>query len=339
MARGFLLGKFLPPHQGHVLLCDFARDYVEDLTILVCSLARDSIPGTLRFAWMKELFPEARVVHLTDEVPQEPAEHPDFWPIWRGIVKRAHPEPIDFVFASEHYGHRLAAEVGGRFVPVDPPRFAVPAAGRDVLGYPFAHWERIPAPVRPYFVKRICLFGPESTGKSTLARRLAAHFDTLFVPEYGRTHTEHFGTDCKREDLVLIARGHEALTAAAARQANRILLLDTDPVLTAVWSDMLLGQRDPRLNQIAKPADLYLNCDVDVPWIDDGTRYFPDPETRARFAERCQAELTGRNLPHVPLTGDWEERFQQAVATITDRFPQLAAPAGSRVPAPSLPQG
>jgi NadR type nicotinamide-nucleotide adenylyltransferase len=253
-------------------------------------------------------------------------------------VKRAHPEPIDFVFASEHYGPRLAAEVGGRFVPVDPPRFAVPAAGRDVLSDPFAHWERIPAPVRPHFVKKICLFGPESTGKSALARRLAHHFDTLFVPEYGRTHTEHFGTDCKRKDLVLIARAHEALTAAA-RQANRILLLDTDPVLTAVWSDMLLGQRDPRLNQIAKPADLYLNCDVNVPWIDDGTRYFPDPETRARLAVRCRAELTGRNLPHLPLTGDWEERFRQAVAAITERFPQLAAPTGSKAPAPSLPQG
>jgi HTH-type transcriptional repressor of NAD biosynthesis genes len=222
---------------------------------------------------------------------------------------------------------------------VDPPRFAVPAAGRDVLGDPFAHWDRIPAPVRPHFVKQICLFGPESTGKSTLARRLAAHFDTLFVPEYGRTHTEHFGTGCSLEDLVLIARGHVALTAAAARQANRILLLDTDPVLTAVWSDMLLGERDPRLDHIARPADLYLNCDVDVPWIDDGTRYFPDPEMRSRFARRCQAELTGRNLPHLTLTGDWEERFRQAVAAIVDRFPQLAAMTGSRTPAPSLPQG
>ena len=94
-----------------------------------------------------------------------------------------------------------------------------------------------------------------------------------------------------------------------------------------------------QLPLLARPADLYLNCDVDVPWIDDGTRYFPDPEMRARFARRCQAELTGRNLPHLTLTGDWEERFRQAVAAIVDRFPQLAATTGSRSPAPSLPQG
>lgn len=116
----------------------------------------------------------------------------------------------------------------------------------------------------------------------------------------------------------------------------------TDPVLTAVWSDMLLGRRDPRLNDIAKSADLYLHCDIDVPWIDDGTRYFPDPETRARFAERCQAELTGRNLAHVALTGDWEQRFQQAVAAVKSHFPQLPADAGQSHPpnsAPPLPQG
>ena len=91
---------------------------------------------------------------------------------------------------------------------------------------------------------------------------------------------------------------------------------------------MLLGRRDPRLDHVAKPADLYLHCDVDVFWVDDGTRYFPDPETRARFGERCQAELTSRNLPHVALTGDWEQRFEQAATAIKDYFPWVTAHGG-----------
>src|SRR5690606_31042793 len=69
--RGFVLGKFMPPHAGHVYLCDFGRAYVEELTILVCSLPDDLIPGKLRFQWMKEMFPTARVVHCEEIVPQE----------------------------------------------------------------------------------------------------------------------------------------------------------------------------------------------------------------------------------------------------------------------------
>ncbi|MCK4867652.1 MAG: AAA family ATPase, partial [Alphaproteobacteria bacterium] len=195
MTRGFLLGKFLPPHDGHVFLCDFARAYCDELTILVCTLEDDPIPGALRFQWMRELFPDCRVLHLAEDVPQEPADHPEFWDIWRGIVQRFHREPIDFVFASEDYGNRLAAEVGARFVPVDIPREAVPVSGEAIRADPFANWRYIPPPVRPYFAKKICIFGPESTGKTTLARDLAARLETVHVPEYGRVYTDTFGTD------------------------------------------------------------------------------------------------------------------------------------------------
>src|SRR5205823_888204 len=79
MTHGMLLGKFLPPHLGHVYLAEFASRYADRLTVVVCSLRREPIPGELRSRWMRELFPLADVVHLTDELPQEPAEHPDFW--------------------------------------------------------------------------------------------------------------------------------------------------------------------------------------------------------------------------------------------------------------------
>jgi HTH-type transcriptional repressor of NAD biosynthesis genes len=325
--RGFLLGKFLPPHQGHVFLAEFARRHCDSLTILVCSLARDPIPGALRFAWMRELFPDCRVIPFTEDVPQEPAEHEDFWTIWRAIVQTAHPEPIDYVYASEAYGARLAAETGARFVPVDPLRAAVPITGRAMLADPFAHWAFMPAPVRPYFVKSVCVFGPESTGKSMLAERLARRFGTICVPEYGRTYTDAFGTECPPEAFIAIARGHLAATAACARQANRLLVLDTDPVLTAVWSDMLQGWRDPWFETVPT-ADLYLLCDIDVPWIDDGTRYFPDAARRSAFFARCRAELQRRGLRHVTLSGDWETRAATAEAAILDAFPGLRTTGG-----------
>src|ERR1700722_14597923 len=101
MSRGMLLGKFMPPHNGHVYLAEFASRYVEELAIVVCTLEREPIPGDLRYRWMRELFPQAHVVHLTDDLPQEPKEHPDFWRIWRGALERVLPFKPEYVFASE----------------------------------------------------------------------------------------------------------------------------------------------------------------------------------------------------------------------------------------------
>lgn len=316
MTRGFLLGKFLPPHNGHVLLGEFARAYADELTILVCTLAREPIPGGLRLAWMRELFPTCRVVHLDRDVPQEPAEHPEFWSIWRDIVRAAHPEPIDFVFASEAYGHRLAAEAGATFVPVDPLRLAVPVSGTRVREDPFACWAHLPVPVRAHYVKTVCLFGPESSGKTTLATALAARLGTTLVPEYGRTYTDAFGTEVEADGLRRIVRGHRAMTAAARRQADRILVCDTDPLLTAVWADMLLGRRPADLDALAEPSDLYLLTDVDFPWVDDGTRYFPDQDSRRRFFDRCRLELERRGLPYVTVSGSPEARLEAALRAI-----------------------
>jgi len=317
---GFLLGKFLPPHAGHVFLCDFARHYVDRLTILVCSIEREPIPGRLRHQWMSELFPDCRVVHCADEVPQDPSEHPDFWSIWTDIVRRSHPEPIDFVFASESYGQRLANEVQATFVPVDPGRQFAPVSGTQVRANPFGSWQHLPAPVRAHYAKTVCLFGPESTGKSTLAGRLVTTFDTVLVPEYGRTYTETFGVDCTADDLRNIVRGHRAATAAAKRQCNRIVVADTDPLMTAIWADMLLGSRPPDLDDVSELADLYLLADIDTPWVDDGTRYFPDPGTRQKFFSLCRQELERRRVPYVILSGDWETRFRTAQRAIHEHL-------------------
>ena len=117
--RGFILGKFMPPHAGHVTLIQSARALVDELTILICSLPDDPIPGETRLEWMRSMFPDCRIVSHSKPAPQAPGDSPAlFWQIWSKIVAKAHPEPIDYVFAGEAYGEELAAHVGGFFVPL-----------------------------------------------------------------------------------------------------------------------------------------------------------------------------------------------------------------------------
>ena len=319
---GFVLGKFMPPHLGHVFMCDFARAYCRRLTILVCSLKDDPVPGVLRYRWMQALFPGCDVKWCQEDLPQAPEDHPDFWPIWRDVVARYAGSP-DVVFASEDYGARLAAETGARFVPVDRARQVVPVSATMIRNDPFRHWDFLPVPVRPYYAKRVVLFGPESTGKSTLAAQLAKRFDTVHVPEYARTYTDAFGTAVTAIDLERIAEGQRASLSAARRRANRIVIEDTDRLLTAVWSDMLLGSRAPAIGLIDDPADLYLLCDIDLPWDDDGTRYFPAPADRQRFFEACRAELEAWGLPYVVIQGTGQAREDAAAAAIMTAFPGL----------------
>lgn len=332
--HGFLLGKFMPPHQGHVFMCEFARNYCETLTILLTSLPDEPIPGRLRYQWMKEMFPNCRVVWIYDILPQEPngPDDHEFWKIWHETIikamKMGHgggaplyhaetPTP-DVIFASEHYGQHLADDFGCRFVPVDIARTARTVSGTAIRNDPFKYWDYIPHVVRPYFTKRVCMFGPESTGKTTLGLQLARQFNTVFVPEYGRTYTETFGSDnLTHDDLKNIVNGHIASVAAGKRQANRFLIEDTDPIMTAVWSDMLLGERNPWFAKFADYADLYLLCDVEgIPWVDDGTRYFSNDADRKRFFDICEKELIDRGLNYVRITGSGDDRFADAVAAI-----------------------
>lgn len=325
----------MPPHQGHVYLCEFARQYCEKLIILVCSMPDEPIPGKLRYEWMKELFPDCHVVHLEDaDAPQEPSgeEDPAFWLYWHNQVRTAMQNYAlewsgdtcywnypDVVFASEDYGHKLAASVCAKFVPVDIKRSARAVSGTNIRTNPYKYWDYIPHVVRPYYTKRVTLFGPESTGKSTLAGQLGEYFRTVVVPEYGRTYTETFGTNIEAQDLANIVAGHTASVAAAARQADKVIIEDTDPVMTAVWSDMLLQERDPWFDTFQDHPDLYILTDL-LPWVDDGTRYFSSDDQREKFMQLCEAELIKRGVKYIKVTGSETERFKQAVLAIKDLF-------------------
>jgi NadR type nicotinamide-nucleotide adenylyltransferase len=165
-------------------------------------------------------------------------------------------------------------------------------------------------------VRTVCLHGPESTGKSTVAPRLAQQFDSVSVAEFGRTYCETYGTDLTMADLVMIARTQDAKARTARESGARPVILDTDPLMSAVWADMMFGRRDPWFDQWDATADLYLLFDIDLPWIEDGTRMFGTQRARERFFDLSRRELERRNVPWVLIRGEGSRRYLNALAAI-----------------------
>lgn len=167
-------------------------------------------------------------------------------------------------------------------------------------------------------MKRVCLTGVESTGKSSLAPILARRFGGVVMPEYGRTWAETHGLDFTPEALHAIAAGHMAARALIEATHPRLIMEDTDIVMTSAWAQMLHGARDPVLTAIPASADLYLLFARDTPWIDDGTRQFGGRE-RVRFDAIIREELAARGITPVHVGGDWAARqgtAERAVAAL-----------------------
>jgi NadR type nicotinamide-nucleotide adenylyltransferase len=178
--------------------------------------------------------------------------------------------------------------------------------------------------VRPWYCRRVVVFGPESTGKTSLAKRLAQHYRTVWVPEWARGHLDPADGRCAPDDFPRIALGQAASEDALALQANRVLICDTDTLTTTIWSEVYLGHCDEAIRALARQRahDLYLLCDIDVPWVHDGQRDMP--HRREEFRERCRAALAAHGRPVVEISGSWETRFQLAVAAIDRLLGPLA---------------
>jgi len=318
MRLGFLVGKFYPPHRGHKHLITEARAQVDRLIVMLAHHPSQSIPGELRAAWLEEIHPDCEIHLVPDELEDDSRQWAEFTLRYLGCAP-------DIVFSSEDYGPEFARLMGARHVMVDRQRQIVPVSASRIRAAPLDHLEFLEPCVRAYFVKRVVVIGAESTGKTTLARRLAEHFNTVWVPEFGREHWERKIAGLKvtdpppswsSDEFVEIATEQQRRENAAARVANRVLFCDTNAFATGTWNERYHSGRDPRVDAIGArdKADLYLFTAPDAPFVQDG---FRDGEHIREWMDRRFAEqIANRARPVVRLEGAYEARFEAAVEAV-----------------------
>lgn len=177
----------------------------------------------------------------------------------------------------------------------------------------------MPKVVKPYFAKKVVIVGTESVGKSTLVQNLACLYNTTYVEEFGRTFYDRIGScDTLPDDFPEIAFQHHLLIQNQLQKAEKLLLIDTEALVTQYFSVAYEGIRQPILDEIAKlqQFDLWLFLEPDVKWIDDGTRVFGEEEIRIRNNEWLKSILAEKGIQYVTISGNYLERLEQAMIQV-----------------------
>ena len=170
---------------------------------------------------------------------------------------------------------------------------------------------------------KIVLFGPESTGKSSLAKVLASHYNTSYVEEYAREYLQEKldsqNKICEVEDLIPIAKGQILNENKMSEKANKILFCDTDLLTTATYSRLYFnGYCNPDLDKASKNNfyDLYMLMDIDIEWIKDDLR--DRPNDRINFFNAFKSALIDNKKKYVIISGNFEKRKKTSVEIVNN---------------------
>jgi HTH-type transcriptional regulator, transcriptional repressor of NAD biosynthesis genes len=238
----------------------------------------------------------------------------------------------DVAFTSERYGARWAKELGCAHVMVDRRRSAVPISATRIRRDPASNLAHLSGGARARYVKRVCLLGAESTGRTTLGRSLAERYGTVWNPEYGHVYSWYRGRDATdwaswtTAELVQVAQLQNWYEDFLAGLADRVLFCDTNAWTAGLFHEVYLGARSTEIDALAgRRYDLYVVCDVETPFAQDEAGSRTDGPHRRRMHEDYLAHVRSTGAPYLVVSGSHAERLAAASAAVA----VLLRPAGN----------
>ncbi len=165
-------------------------------------------------------------------------------------------------------------------------------------------------------MKKIVITGPECTGKTTLTKALAEHYQTHWVPEYAREYLNSLNRKYEEKDLLEIARGQLALEREIERKSNHLLFCDTDLTVIKVWQEYKYGRCFDEVSEIMKSKNyqLHLLMTPDIPWEFDKQR--ENPDNRKELFDMYKSELDQCKYKYQTISGSFDSRLNAAIKAV-----------------------
>lgn len=324
MKRGLTLGKYAPLHKGHQLVIEIALSEMDEVIVIIYDAPETTeVPLNVRSNWLRKLYPQVKVIEAWDgptqvgNTPEIKKMHEDY------IIHKLKICGITHFYSSEFYGEHMSIALGAVNRLVDPGRQMIPVSGMKIREHPFMWREFIHPIVYRDLIANIVFLGAPSTGKTTIAQRMANEYNTVWMPEYGREYWEKHQIDRRLslEQLVELAEQHLEYEEKLLYQANQFLFTDTNALTTFMFSQYYHRSALPRLaelaNQCSSRYDLMFLCDTDMPYDDTWDR--SGDVSRKAFQKQIVGDLLARKIPFLLLRGDIETRVRRA-KTVLNKF-------------------
>ncbi len=322
--HGLTLGKFSPLHKGHQLIIDTALAEMDKVTVIIYDAPETTlIPLNIRANWLRNLYPQVKVIEAWDgptevgNTPEIKRQHENY------IINKLNIFGITHFYSSEFYGEHISVALGAVNRLVNPSRKIIPISGMKIRENPFVCRKYIHPLVYRDLIANVVFLGAPSTGKTTITKRMAQEYGTVWMPEYGREYWEKNQVERRLSlaQLVEIAEGHLEREESLLYQANQYLFTDTNALTTFMFSQYYHQTAVPKLIELANLAssryDLVFLCNTDIPYDDTWDR--SGDVNRKTFQKQIIGELLARKIPFIVLSGNIETRVTK-VKTILSQF-------------------
>jgi NadR type nicotinamide-nucleotide adenylyltransferase len=315
-SHGLYLGKFAPFHLGHEYMINEALKAVEKLTVLIYEApGLTEVPLARRANWIRTFNSDIEVIECPDGPTEVTYEIIGMQEHEKYVVSKLGDRRITHFFSSEPYGKHMSAALGAEDVRIDEARESLPISATKIRDDFYAHRKFLNPGVYFDHLIKVVLLGAPSTGKSTLAEKLAEHFKTTHMPEYGREYWElnNIQRRLTPEQLLEIAETHRERELTMGHEANQFLFIDTNALTTEIFSHYYHGDSLPRLRELSHETkeryDLVLLCGDDIPYDDTTDR--SGEANRSDFQKTTTEELKKRGIKYHEVTGSIQDRISQ----------------------------
>ena len=336
MKTGFIGGKFLPFHIGHLYAIMYASNFVDKLyVVLISSVKRDRtlceqadikyISGSTRKSWIsKELnnFDNIEVIEIVDNCSADESEYD--WENGAKDVRDIIVEPLTHVFSSEHSYTPFFKKYypNAEHIVIDSRRDTINISATEIKKDIYSNWEYLTKSARQFFTKKVAIVGTESCGKSMLTKQLANLYYTNYCHEVGRDYCKRYKNNLTIEMFPQIAMEHILLQDKLAYESNKVLFVDSDAVITQYYMGMYFDRASTLVENIIdqQDFDLILYLEPDVPWVDDGLRFQGEVAEREENNYTLKGMYKRRHMPFHTITGTYLERLLSAKKIVDKLF-------------------